>query len=68
MPHLKAPKINKIVSKIETKNEGIIYWDEFLKFLEDEGEMREIINEMRIHQPGVTKLVETGKHFVVRSK
>jgi|LauGreDrversion4_2_1035121.scaffolds.fasta_scaffold1993978_2 hypothetical protein len=57
MPHLKASKINKIVSKIETKNEGIIYWDEFLKFLEDEGEMREIINEMRIHQPGVTKLV-----------
>lgn len=50
MPHLTGEQITKLVSKIDTKSENIIYWDDFLRFLEHEGEMREMINDMRINQ------------------
>jgi|LauGreDrversion4_2_1035121.scaffolds.fasta_scaffold125337_2 hypothetical protein len=29
--------------------------------------MREMINDMRINQPGITKLVEHSKHKIIRS-
>jgi|LauGreDrversion4_2_1035121.scaffolds.fasta_scaffold458492_1 hypothetical protein len=49
MPHLTMDQINIIVMKVDTKSDTHIYWDDFLKFLEHEGEMREMINDMRIN-------------------
>jgi hypothetical protein len=40
--------------KVDTKSDTHIYWDDFLKFLEHEGEIREMINDMRINQSGTT--------------
>ncbi len=66
MPHLSGEQISKIVYRIDTKSEDIIYWDDFLRFLEHEGEMREMINDMRINQQGVTILVESGRYKITR--
>lgn len=49
MPHLTMDEINIIVQKVDTKSDTHIYWDDFLRFLEHEGEMRDMINRMRIN-------------------
>jgi len=49
MPHLSVNEINKLVEQIDTRSESTIYWDDFLRFLEHEGEMRDMINDMRIN-------------------
>jgi hypothetical protein len=67
MPHLSMDEINKIVMCVDTRSETHVYWEDFLKFLEHEGDMREIINDMRINQPGITKLIEHGQHKITRS-
>jgi hypothetical protein len=54
MPHLTMDQINIIVQKVDTKSDTHVYWDDFLKFLEHEGEMREMINDIRITQSGTT--------------
>jgi len=35
-----------MIQRIDTRSPDFIYWDEFLKFLEREGEMREMINSI----------------------
>lgn len=49
MPHLRGDQFIRMIQVIDTRSPDIIYWDEFLKFLEREGEMREMINNMRIN-------------------
>jgi sensor domain CHASE-containing protein len=49
MSHLSVNEINKLVERIDTRSESIVYWDDFLRFLEHEGEMRDMINDMRIN-------------------
>ena len=66
MPHLSMDQINKIVMRVDMRSDSQVYWEDFLKFLEHEGDMREMINDMRINQPGITKLVEHAKHKIVR--
>jgi hypothetical protein len=66
MPHLKGDQINKIVQRIDTRATETIYWDDFLRFLEREGEMREMINDMRITQQGTTVLKEAGRFKILR--
>ncbi len=66
MPHLSMDQINKIVIRVDTCSDSQVYWEDFLKFLEHEGDMREMINDMRINQPGITKLVEHSKHKIIR--
>jgi|LauGreDrversion4_2_1035121.scaffolds.fasta_scaffold403929_1 hypothetical protein len=67
MPHLTMDQINIIVQKVDTKSDTHIYWDDFLKFLEHEGEMREMINDMRINHSGTTRLKEGPKFKIIRS-
>jgi hypothetical protein len=52
---------------VDTKSETHIYWDDFLRFLEHEGEMREMINDMRINQSGTTQLAEKKKFKIIRT-
>lgn len=49
MPYLTMDQINKIVMKVDTRSDSLVYWEDFLKFLEHEGDMREMINDMRIN-------------------
>jgi hypothetical protein len=67
MPHLTMDQINKIVQRIDTRSDTHIYWDDFLRFLEHEGEMREMINDMRINQGGTTQLIEKSKFKIIRT-
>lgn len=66
MPHLSSDQIKQITESIDRRSDHIIYWDDFLKFLEHEGEMREMINDMRINQPGTTYLKEQATYKVSR--
>ena len=59
--------IHKIVQKIDNLQSELILWDDFLRFLESEGKIREIINDMRISQPGTTRL-QLIRKFRVSSK
>jgi hypothetical protein len=42
----------------------LIYWEDFLRFLESEANLREMINDMRINQDGSTRLVEKHKYRI----
>eukprot|EP00347_Sterkiella_histriomuscorum_P014346 403361222 len=66
MPKMPIQLINKIVQKIDNVQTSTIYWEDFLSFLESEGELREIINDMRISQPGTTRLVKEKTIKVTR--
>jgi hypothetical protein len=52
---------------VDAKSDTHIYWDDFLRFLEHEGEMREMINDIRINQSGTTQLAEKKKFKIIRT-
>ena len=66
MPRMGELMIERIVDKIDHLQGQIILWDDFLRFLESEGELRELINDMRITQPGTTRLKEQSR-FKIRN-
>ena len=49
MPRLNDNMINDLVQKIDTQDPSLITWEEFLCYLEKEGELREMINDLRIN-------------------
>ena len=48
MPRLTLDMISSIILKIDVESD-VLHWEDFLRFLEVEGEMREMINDMRIN-------------------
>ncbi len=49
MPRMSVELISQMTLKLDNLQLDTIFWEDFLRFLESEGELRELINEMRIN-------------------
>ena len=61
MPKMPIQAIQNLILKIDNIKKDIVYWEDFLRFLESEADLREIINDMRINQTGTTRITEIDK-------
>ena len=67
MPRMSLDQLQLIIMKIDNLQRDVIYWEDFLKFMENEGELREMINDLRINQSGTARIKETRKFKIKKA-
>lgn len=55
---LSTEMIEKIISKINRRSDGTVYWNEFLNSLTDEGNVREIVADAQLYGFGVKRFAK----------
>ena len=67
MPRMSLDQLQLIIMKIDNIQRDVIYWEDFLKFMENEGELREMINDLRINQAGTARIKELRKFKIKKA-
>ena len=55
---LEGKQLQKLIDKLDHRNEERITWSEFLTYLENEGARREIVNDAQLYGMGIKRLSE----------
>jgi Ca2+-binding EF-hand superfamily protein len=56
--------LQQLVEKLDHRNEEKITWPEFLTFMENEGDRREVVNDAQLYGIGVKRLLEGETYFL----
>ncbi len=61
---LDPSNLEKLIDKLDHRNQEKITWSEFLTFLENEGQRREVVNDAQLYGIGVKRLLEGDTYFL----
>lgn len=61
---LEGKALQKLIDKLDHRNDDKITWSEFLTFLENEGVRREVVNDAQLYGIGVKRLKEGDTVFL----
>lgn len=61
---LQGKQLQKLIDKLDHRNDDKITWSEFLTFLENEGIRREEVNDAQLYGIGVKRLSEGETYFI----
>lgn len=62
--NLDGQGLQKLIDKLDHRNDEKITWSEFLTFLENEGQRREVVNDAQLYGIGVKRLQEGETYFL----
>jgi hypothetical protein len=62
--YLQGKQLQKLIDKLDHRNDDKITWSEFLTFLENEGIRREEVNDAQLYGIGVKMLSEGETYFI----